>query len=444
MCEELENNMDKCDCPTSKCTKKPCETYKDPICTECQHLETKTNKCNCSRLICVDNKYPSPTPPTCPKCTKLTQSTSPCGEITYKCEKFCPDYPDKNCTHCEILNIGKDECGCKKPVCKERPCAVQPTPSCSQCEHSITITDDCGCKTTECRRNQCSTQAPPTCEPTCHYLHSDKDMCDCPISECRERLCEEPVMPECGPCEKVINETDQCGCLTLKCIPIPCPSVAPPTCKECETIEEQRSPCGCVSYYCKPLNYSSECIINGVSHKIGSHWRSELDKCLECDCVKDGCLGAKTTCKAVGTPCVISCKAGEWYYPPSREECAKNCSCCGKCDKPKCNAESGAIPGKDTVGIIKLKKTKRGKTLTCTNKEEIHGLRRCTGACGLATTEAWTPTLKNSNCKCCKQKETETKSVRLTCDDGTHFVQALKNPTKCECLPCEADFGGRK
>merc|ERR1719370_1289858 len=119
-------------------------------------------------------------------------------------------------------------------------------------------------------------------------------------------------------------------------------------------------------------------------------------------------------------------------------------SCCGKCDKPKCNAESGAIPGKDTVGIIKLKKTKRGKTLTCTNKEEIHGLRRCTGACGLATTEAWTPTLKNSNCKCCKQKETETKSVRLTCDDGTHFVQALKNPTKCECLPCEADFGGRK
>merc|ERR1712002_348553 len=82
--------------------------------------------------------------------------------------------------------------------------------------------------------------------------------------------------------------------------------------------------------------------------------------------------------------CVVFCKEGEWYYPSSKEQCENTCGpCCGRCAAPKCNAESGSVPANQTVGILKVFRTKKRGTMECINKEEIKGLRRCSGACAL-------------------------------------------------------------
>merc|ERR1712002_177120 len=109
--------------------------------------------------------------------------------------------------------------------------------------------------------------------------------------------------------------------------------------------------------------------INGIAHPIGSSWANPFDpKCSKCHCVKgDKCLAAKTECEEVPTKdCVVFCKEGEWYYPPSKEQCENTCGpCCGRCAQPKCNAESGAVPANKTVGILKVRRTTKQKSTDC-------------------------------------------------------------------------------
>jgi hypothetical protein len=62
----------------------------------------------------------------------------------------------------------------------------------------------------------------------------------------------------------------------------------------------------------------------------------------------------------------------------------------------------------------------------------------------VAETATWQPNKPDSTCKCCKPTTTETISVRLTCEDGTHVTQPIKNPVDCACTPCDVDKGGRK
>jgi len=253
-------------------------------------------------------------------------------------------------------------------------------------------------------------------------------------------------MPECGPCQEVKNKTDQCGCLHLECVPKKCP-VIDVTCGECEKQVEVKDGCGCKVVSCIPLITTDKCVVNGVAHPINSTWPNEFDpKCSKCRCVAEGkCLGAKIECEDVAKKdCLVFCKEGEWYYPPSKEQCENTCGpCCGKCGPAKCNAESGLVPADKTVEILKT--TKKGKIpIKCVNKEKIHGLRRCSGACGLAHTVEWMPGQRDSSCKCCKPSETEKKVVKMTCEDGTSFPQVVANPTRCDCQPCEKDHGGRK
>jgi len=300
----------------------------------------------------------------------------------------------------------------------------------------------------------CPAPVIPPCDPVCEERITKPDKCGCEQTECVDMLCEEPKMPDCPPCMTVMNETNQCGCLSLKCVPQKCPVTTPAPCKECERSEEIKGPCNCSIFRCVAVNFTQECVINGISHKIGSSWPNQFDpKCSSCKCVDGGkCLGAKIECEPVATKdCVVFCKEGEWYFPPSKEQCADTCGpCCGKCRQGPCNAESGAVTPEKTIGLLKMNRAGRGRGLKrdvvvhCTNKEIISNLKRCSGTCGLAHTQTWTPLIKHSSCKCCEPSEMEEISVRMTCDDDTHYTQIVKNPKGCKCQPCGLDKGGKK
>lgn len=454
-CEVLIDHERPCGQIEYDCLPVPCPTdLAIPTCSPCEEVVKTYSDCGC--LIYAGCKpKPCEALPTylpCPDCEEEVTVIGECGCRVKKCQRKCKEYPDPECNECQYIHSGKDHCGCPKLQCKDRVCPTPSPPTCSSCEHAVNITDGCGCLSYKCEPNKCPKQPPVECDPVCQDEVVETNHCGCKSKSCLEKLCEEPLVPKCKPCEVMVNETTQCGCLKLKCQHRPCPTVKPPECQECERVEETKTECGCNQFHCVPINHTDVCIMDGISHKIGSSWEIPFaPHCSNCRCVDGGkCLGAKTKCvPKVQKDCVVFCKAGEWYYPPSKEECANTCGpCCGTCKKPKCNAESGEIDPAKTIGIIKMQKknkmTRGVEHISCTNKKPIHGLRRCAGACGLAQTQEWTPALKKSNCECCKELETETKVIRLTCDNGEQFDQPVKNPTKCQCLPCEGDFGGRK
>jgi len=255
---------------------------------------------------------------------------------------------------------------------KKRPCTTPLPPTCSECEDPVERLNECGCLTMHCKKRPCATQPPVTCDPVCDKLTNNKDQCGCSTSSCEPILCKEPIMPECGPCQEVKNKTDQCGCLHLECVPKKCP-VIDVTCGECEKQVEVKDGCGCKVVSCIPLITTDKCVVNGVAHPINSTWPNEFDpKCSKCRCVAEGkCLGAKIECEDVAKKdCLVFCKEGEWYYPPSKEQCENTCGpCCGKCGPAKCNAESGLVPADKTVEILKT--TKKGKIpIKCVNKKD--------------------------------------------------------------------------
>jgi len=439
-----------CGCKESKCIKDKCPDAPLPECTPCQKVKEVVDDCGCKTYKCVKKSCQAyPTPECFGPCDKISMEKDACG-----CEKpicnthTCLPLPDKNCTICQTEKAETDKCGCVSKKCQNDVCPIHPTAACDKC-HDLVIVgpDQCRCfEKPECVKKPCITEAPITCDPVCEELRVEKDDCNCNRPYCADKLCPEPVMPECKPCEQVVNKTDQCGCLKLECIIAPCQTPEPPTCKECEYVETIKGPCGCDIKRCKEKVPSKECVVNGITHPLGSKWANVFDpKCSTCECVKGGkCIGAKIVCtENPHKKCKEEwCKEGEWYYPPTPEECANTCGpCCGKCGPPKCNAESGEVPAEKTVGLLKSKK---GRNVPCTNTKEIRGLKRCTGACGLQHTETWMPNKIDTTCKCCKPKETENLTVRMDCEDGTHYNQVVKNPTVCDCLPCEADHGGSR
>ncbi|KAJ8313789.1 hypothetical protein KUTeg_008350 [Tegillarca granosa] len=87
-----------------------------------------------------------------------------------------------------------------------------------------------------------------------------------------------------------------------------------------------------------------------------------------------------------------------------------------------------------TVGYFRVMKN----GILCQNNDPIPELRECSGYC--MSRAKYTSLMQgfSNNCNCCQPDRTVTKSIQLSCADGTTINKNYTVPETCHCGLCAA------
>lgn len=117
------------------------------------------------------------------------------------------------------------------------------------------------------------------------------------------------------------------------------------------------------------------------------------------------------------------------YFPAKNQSAAHTCAEC----EPVLTFGNKAL----TVGYFRVMKN---GTL-CQNNNPVSDLYECSGYC--KSQAKYTSVMQgfSNNCYCCQPNKTVTKSIQLSCVDGTTMNKTYTVPKTCHCGVCA---GSRK
>ncbi|XP_076800960.1 uncharacterized protein LOC143445613 isoform X3 [Clavelina lepadiformis] len=167
--------------------------------------------------------------------------------------------------------------------------------------------------------------------------------------------------------------------------------------------------CKCVAQMCK---------YEGEFKQFGESW--EIDDCMTCSCIN----------ASIGVTCsnTHDCKVCE-----KETEIAQHVE--GQCC-PQCVARPPPISDCAPVKVQRV-----WEMSNCTSDGEVE-LTTCQGRCESNTTMLAEPPFIQTNCRCCKPAEVETRTVSFTCEGGSRYTRDIPHIVSCSCADCEYDAFG--
>lgn len=90
--------------------------------------------------------------------------------------------------------------------------------------------------------------------------------------------------------------------------------------------------------------------------------------------------------------------------------------------------------GQSSLSVGYFKVSKNG--VMCQNTDPINDLRECSGYC--MSKAKYTSVMQgfSNNCNCCQPEKTVTKTIQLSCTDGSTMSKTYTVPESCHCNTC--------
>ncbi|KAK3108253.1 hypothetical protein FSP39_004202 [Pinctada imbricata] len=349
----------------------------------------------------------------------------------------------------EVLKIVKTDDGCcdrYEAICKPETCNTQPI-TCTVPKTAQTSNPGECCPQFQCVcPSTCPVAAKPTCKPGQIVTLVDTD-CGCTAYACisRHNLDYEP--PVCrythsgansttykltqswtdGPCKSCRCENGTNGSAETVCHTEKCP--------QCGLSRDSRPDQVNAVVQCKP----SGCVVNGHVYKAGESINGSMH-CFSKTCSYSAAFDAyiiKETQIECRTDNLPPCKGNTTEYDAT--------GCCKTCEvKPQQAAQTCATcqpmlmfgnPA-STIGYFSV----INNGVKCENLDPIPDLKECSGYC--QSRAKYTAIMRgfDNKCNCCQPTKTISKSVQLTCADGSVISKSYNVPENCGCSACS---GGR-
>jgi len=109
------------------------------------------------------------------------------------------------------------------------------------------------------------------------------------------------------------------------------------------------------------------------------------------------------------------------------EEAASQCSTC----QPR-------LMFREPTRSVGFFKVTNPNGVSCQNKAPVQDLMECSGYCSSAAQYTAIMQGFSNKCNCCQPTSTTSKTVQLTCTDGTTIDKTYSVPNTCGCSACTA------